>query len=79
MRNYLDVVAGLAFMFAAAAPITTAPQYRPSPPIAANDVVIVIIGCAAILVFGIILIMMWNHVSARASEATRSRPGTGGS
>ena len=51
----------MAFMLAAAPAITSAPQYRRTAPVAASDVLIVVIGCVAILAFGVALMAAWNR------------------
>jgi hypothetical protein len=60
------------FMFAAAPAITTAPQYRQTTPLSTSEIVIVIVGCIAIMMFGAILMMLWNRYTARQAATSAS-------
>jgi hypothetical protein len=63
---------GVAFMLAAAPGIARPAHYRASPPMAAREVIIVILGCAAILLFGAIVMIIWSRFSAQPSKASPS-------
>jgi hypothetical protein len=52
-------------MFAAAPGFVRSPAYRTSPPMAPEDVAIVIFGCAAIVLFGIIAMLIWSRTGGR--------------
>jgi hypothetical protein len=62
--RYLEVEA--VFALAAAPGFVRAPIYRASPPMAPGDVAIVIVGCAAIVMFGIIVMVIWSRTGARS-------------
>ena len=62
-----------AFMLGAAPAITSAPQFRQTAPASASDIIVVIIGIVAIVMFGAVLIMLWNRFNARPPDSRTSR------
>jgi hypothetical protein len=41
--------------------------------VATGDIVVVVVGIAAMLIFGAVVTMMWNRINARHTDATTSR------
>jgi hypothetical protein len=73
VRDCEDAEIAAAFMLGAAPAITSAPQFRQTAPTSAGDVIIVIVGIMAIVVFGAVLIVLWNRFDARPADTSTSR------
>jgi hypothetical protein len=54
-----------AIALAAAPGFVRAPTYRHSQPMAPGDLAIVIFGCTAIIIFGVIVMLIWNRTGGR--------------
>ena len=72
MREYEAAEIAAAFMLGAAPAITSAPQFRQTAPASSGDIIIVMLGIVAIVVFGAVLIIWWNRVNARPANASTS-------
>jgi hypothetical protein len=60
-------------MLGAAPAITLAPQFRQTAPASASDIIVAILGIAAIVVFGAVLMLLWNRFNARPVPTDASR------
>jgi hypothetical protein len=69
IKDYLALFGNLhlfvAGMVAAAPGFVRSPAYRTSPAMPAGDVAIVLVGCVAIIVFGIITMLIWSRTGGR--------------
>jgi hypothetical protein len=56
---------GSVFMFAAIPGIARAPQFRRSAPVPTSEIELAAFGFFALLIFGIVLAVIWNHFNER--------------
>jgi hypothetical protein len=60
-------------MSAAAPGITMPRPYRPPATVSTGDIVVVVVGIAAMLIVSAVVMMIWSRLNARQMDATTLR------